>query len=119
MNGLSYANPSTIEALRPQLGFVAKEDVLDRRLTAREILTLSAEQHMPASSTSDDVSAVVKQTLRILRLDGIADVTVGGSANAAANISGGQLKRVSIGMELVCQPRALILDGESVWSFAV
>ena len=42
----------------------------------------------------------------------IADTVIGGSANAAANISGGQLKRVNIAVELVSltRPGVLLLD---------
>ena len=66
---------------------------------------------MPAGTARATVDAAVARTLRTLNLEGVADVIVGGSANAAANISGGQLKRVSVGIELVSEPLALILDG--------
>ena len=69
---------------------------------------------MPAGTARATVDAAVARTLRTLNLEGVADVIVGGSANAAANISGGQLKRVSVGIELVSEPLALILDGACV-----
>ena len=67
---------------------------------------------MPAGTPRAAIDAAVVRTLGILKLEGVADVVVGGGANAAANVSGGQLKRVSVGVELVSEPRALILDGE-------
>lgn len=44
VNGHQISENATKQALRPLLGFVAKEDVVDRRLTSRELLTLSAKQ---------------------------------------------------------------------------
>lgn len=110
VNGHPLSDASTLAALRPLLGFVTKEDVVDRGLTAREQLVLSAQQHLPASTTVGAVEGTVGATMHALKLTGVADVVVGGGANSAANISGGQLKRVSVGVELVGEPRALILD---------
>lgn len=81
-----------------------------QRSPALTALTARA-QHMPVGTPEAAIDAAVSRTLRILKLEGVADVVVGGGANAAANISGGQLKRVSVGVELVSEPRALILDG--------
>jgi ABC-type cobalamin/Fe3+-siderophores transport system ATPase subunit len=111
VNGLPLSDGHTLAALRPLLGFVAKEDIVDRAMTAREQLLLSAQQHLPAGTPAAAVNDVVRSAMATLKLRGVADVIVGGSANAAANISGGQLKRVSVGVELVSQPRAIILDG--------
>ena len=44
VNGHPLTESATVQALRPLLGFVGKEDIVDRRLTARELLTLSAQQ---------------------------------------------------------------------------
>ena len=43
-NGCALSSAATLRDLRPLLGFVAKEDVVDRRLTPRELFTLSARQ---------------------------------------------------------------------------
>lgn len=51
VNGHALTEASTLQALRPLLGFVGKEDIVDRRLTARELLTLSAQQVRPIRST--------------------------------------------------------------------
>jgi ABC-type lipoprotein export system ATPase subunit len=101
-------------ALRSRVGYVPKDDVLDRDLTPRELLTLSAALRLPAGTPAADVDAAVTDTLAVLGLTGVADVVVGGSASSSANISGGQLKRVSVGYELVARPQALFLD-ECVW----
>jgi ABC-type uncharacterized transport system YnjBCD ATPase subunit len=96
--------------LRVCIGYVPKDDVVDRELTPRELLTLSAALRLPAGTPAADVGAAVDATLAALGLTGIADVVIGGSSSTAANISGGQLKRVSIGYELVARPQALFLD---------
>jgi ABC-type multidrug transport system ATPase subunit len=95
--------------------FVPKEDLIDRELTAREIFTLAAKLNLASSGKVVDneetyITEAVERTLGILKLGGVADVIVGGGPNSAANISGGQLKRVSIGMELISAPNILFLD---------
>ena len=86
-------------------GFVPKEDILDRSLTPREALTLAAGlRGVPAPA------AAAAAALASLGLLAVADTVLGGSATAPANVSGGQLKRVSIGVELVGSPRVLLLD---------
>ena len=98
------------ERLKSSIGYVPKDDVLDRELSARELFTLSARLRLPAGTSEAQISATVEDTLKALGLSGVSDVLIGGSASTPANISGGQLKRVSVGMELVAKPRALFLD---------
>ena len=102
--------PVPARLLPTMLGFVAQDDIMDRSLTARELFTFSALARLPRGTPRREADAVVAAALRDLNLEGVADVVVGGGENAAPNISGGQLKRVSIGIELVARPRALFLD---------
>jgi ABC-type multidrug transport system ATPase subunit len=92
------------------LGFVPQDDVMDRSLTARELISFSARARLPRGTANQEIEVAVNTVLRDLGLEGVADVIIGGSENSASNISGGQLKRVSIGIELVAQPQALFLD---------
>jgi ABC-type multidrug transport system ATPase subunit len=97
--------------LARRIGYVPQEDVVDRSATIRELLTFSARARVP-HLTAAAAAVLVDATLADLGLAGAADTVVGGSANAAANISGGQLKRVNIALELVAlaRPAALLLD---------
>ena len=98
--------------LARRIGFVPQEDILDRSLTVRELFTFNAKARLPYSTSTEHINQVVYNTLSDLGLLGCADTIIGGGANAAANISGGQLKRVNIGCELVAlqRPAALLLD---------
>jgi ABC-type multidrug transport system ATPase subunit len=107
----SSATPVSPASLRSSdIGYVPQEDTLDRAFTARELLEHSAALRLPAGTPALQRSALVAATLAELGLSGVADVVVGGGGGAQPNISGGQLKRVSIGIELVAQPTTLFLD---------
>lgn len=95
---------------RSDTGFVPQEDIFDRAFTPRELFTHSASLRFPMSTPQTILDGAVTSTLSELGLDGVADVVVGGITGGAANISGGQVKRVSIGMELVGRPSTLFLD---------
>lgn len=99
--------------LARRVALVPQEDnFVDRLLTVRELLTFNARARRP-HLTAAEVAEAVDGVLVELGLAGTADTIIGGGANAAANISGGQLKRVNVGMELVALRRpgaALLLD---------
>ena len=104
--------------LRAAAALVPQQDLLDRALTPRELLRFSALTRLPqdsaVSSAAEATEAAVGAALRALGLEGCADVVVGGAGDGtgggAANISGGQVKRASIGVELVAAPDTLLLD---------
>lgn len=96
--------------LARRVGFVPQEDVLDRSLTVRELLAFNARARVGRSLSHDDAAVIVDRVLADLGIAGVADTVIGGGDNAAANISGGQLKRVNIACELV----ALDLSGAAV-----
>ena len=50
------------------------------------------------------------QVLNDLGILHIADVVIGGGSNLLRGISGGERKRVQIGLELIANPRVLIID---------
>ncbi len=57
------------------------------------------------------IVSLVNQVLSDLSLETVADVIIGGGQNQSSNMSGGQLKRVNIAIELVSDPVAIFLDG--------
>lgn len=96
------------------VGFVPQEDILDRSLTVRELLSYNVQARVPSLSLLE-VNDVILRALTSLNITAIADTVIGGGENLAANVSGGQLKRVNIACELVVlmavnQPAALLLD---------
>ena len=78
-------------------------------LTVRENLMFSARLRLPSSMPIEEKRARVEQTLHELGLDAVADSLVGTSL--LRGISGGERKRLSIGMEMITAPQILFLDG--------
>lgn len=89
-------------------GFVDQEDILLDSLTVRETLLFSAELRLPESVSSVEKGRIVEQTIRSLGLSHVANSRIGG--NGIRGISGGEKRRVSIGVELVTSPSVLFLD---------
>jgi ABC-type multidrug transport system ATPase subunit len=93
------------------IGFVPQDDIIDRSLTVGELLWYNARCRLPREYSDEKVHSVIDRVLNDLNIARTRNVVIGGGANAAANISGGQVKRVNIAMELVAEPNALFLDG--------
>lgn len=90
------------------IGYVPQEDVMLRELTVREILMHSARMRLPANWPFERVKSKVLEIINALGLDGVIDNVIGNEEERG--ISGGQRKRVNIGMELVSEPTVLFLD---------
>ncbi|KAJ3403156.1 hypothetical protein HDU80_004429 [Chytriomyces hyalinus] len=90
------------------IGYVPQEDIMLRELTVRENIYHSARVRLPKSWTSAQVSTYVDDVLEVLNLAHIPDTLIG--SESERGISGGQRKRVNIGMELAGVPIALFLD---------
>jgi ATP-binding cassette subfamily G (WHITE) protein 2 len=69
---------------------------------------LQASLRLPPSTSRATLESKVNQVLRDLSLTHIADSRIGTSDNGG--ISGGERKRVAIGMELVCDPGMMFCD---------
>ncbi|MQL70289.1 hypothetical protein Taro_002609 [Colocasia esculenta] len=87
-------------------GYVTQDDALFPLLTVEETLMYSARLRLRAEY---DVSASrVKQLLKELGLEHVAGSRVG--SHGGRGISGGEKRRVSIGVDLVHNPAILLLD---------
>jgi ABC-type multidrug transport system ATPase subunit len=95
---------SRLTALVPQ------DDLLVRSLTVEESLYYSAALRLDASLSPAQCRARVDAVLRDLGLDKVRRSTVLSGATGRAGISGGERRRVAIGMELLTKPGALVLD---------
>lgn len=89
-------------------GYVEQTDVHTPTDTVREALMFSARLRLPSSVTHEQRVAFVDEVLHILELDTIADRVIGDEITPG--LSAGQLKRVTIGVELVANPSVLFLD---------
>lgn len=92
------------------VGFVPQQDIVDRSLTVRELLTMHAM--LRTGATRKDALARARQVMSDLHIWNIGDTVIGGSETTPGNISGGELKRVNIACELVSigRPAVLFLD---------
>ncbi len=93
-----------LESLKTTIGFVPQEDIMHRQLTVRRCLYYAAKLRLPEDLTDEEIYKRVDEMLDTLKLD------PGGWNNPVATLSGGQRKRVSLGIELLPQPGILFLD---------
>lgn len=100
-------NPVTF---RKNIAYVMQDDALLATQTPRDALMFSAALRLPSTTTKEDLHSRVEFLLNELGLDSCADVMIGNAL--IKGISGGQRKRVSIGIEVITNPALLFLDGE-------
>jgi ABC-type multidrug transport system ATPase subunit/pSer/pThr/pTyr-binding forkhead associated (FHA) protein len=117
MKALNAFNPATdgtvlingddlyknLEAHKSQFGYVPQEDIIHKELTVYEALDYSARLRLPADTTAQDRHKRVTEVLATLDLTERKDLPI-------RKLSGGQLKRVSIGVELLTKPGLFCLD---------
>ena len=90
-------------AYRARFGYVPQDDVVHTALTVRQALAYSARLRLDEGTPSDMVSRRVEAVAKLLGLDERLDLRI-------RRLSGGQRKRVNIGVELVADPDILVLD---------
>lgn len=93
----------------PIAAYVQQDDSLYATLTVRECILYSAQLRLPSSAPEYVKHAMVDRVIDELNLGHIVNSRIG-SSGASRGISGGERRRVSIGMELVTAPQILFLD---------
>jgi ABC-type multidrug transport system ATPase subunit len=82
--------------------YVPQEDHLLENLTVKETLTYSALLRLPSAMSHEEKLQQVDRVIQELRLTHIADSKIGGEF--IRGISGGEKRRVSIGLQLLTNP---------------
>ncbi|KAL3658794.1 hypothetical protein V7S43_016162 [Phytophthora oleae] len=92
--------------------YVQQDDSLYSTLTVRECISYSAQLRLPSTLSDRVKDAMVDRTIAELNLTHVANSRIGsvGGNSGRRGVSGGERRRVSIGMELVTAPQILILD---------
>lgn len=90
--------------------YVMQQDVLPIWDTPREALTTAALLRLPGNLTKDEKLERVEELLDILELTHCADLQIGDSSQGMRGLSGGQRRRVTIGIEVVKDPSLIFLD---------
>jgi ABC-type multidrug transport system ATPase subunit len=90
-------------AIRNDIGYVPQRDIIHTELTVFQALDYTAQLRMPADTSKAERHKRIEEVLQDLDLAHRKDVVISG-------LSGGQQKRVSIGVELLTKPGLFFLD---------
>ncbi len=91
------------DSIRNEIGFVPQKDIIHMELTIYQALDYAAQLRMPGDTSAAERHKRVMEVLQDLDLVHRKDVQISG-------LSGGQQKRVSIGVELLTKPGLFFLD---------
>ena len=91
---------------KSMIGFVPQDDILIDSMTVQETLEFSAS--LTLNLNASDRAKAVESMIEELSLTGCRNTLVGGTI--IRGISGGEKKRLSIGVELIFNPPVLFLD---------
>ncbi|MBR2595212.1 MAG: ATP-binding cassette domain-containing protein [Solobacterium sp.] len=101
LNGVDvYEN---YEQMKYRIGYVPQQDLLRQNDTVTSTLHDAARLRMPAGTSYSEMRQRVNEVMETLGMST-------GRTGLVARKSGGQKKRISIGMELISDPELFILD---------
>ncbi|RYU58202.1 FHA domain-containing protein [Methylolobus aquaticus] len=101
VNGIDlYAN---FDLFRNDMGYVPQRDIVHQELTVYRALDYAAQLRMAPDTAPAERHARIREVLDDLDLTERQDMPI-------HQLSGGQIKRVSIGVELLTKPRLFFLD---------
>ncbi|TDZ54545.1 putative ABC transporter ATP-binding protein/permease [Colletotrichum trifolii] len=88
--------------------YVMQQDILLPTLTVRETLQFSADLRLPPPTTAEERRRIVEEVILELGLKECADTRIGNHQHRGC--SGGEKRRVSIGVQLLANPSVVFLD---------
>lgn len=103
---LSFNGHSSHKAIRS--AYVMQQDLLLPTLTVRETLQYAADLRLPSLTSPAQRRAVVESVILELGLKDCADTRIG--SNVHKGCSGGEKRRVSIGVQMLANPSVLYCD---------
>ncbi|AES62116.1 putative monosaccharide-transporting ATPase [Medicago truncatula] len=98
----------SIHSFKKIIGFVPQDDVVHGNLTVEENLWFSAQCRLSADLSKPEKVLVVERVIEFLGLQSVRNSVVG--TVEKRGVSGGQRKRVNVGLEMVMEPSLLMLD---------
>ena len=93
----------SVAAFRTQLGYVPQKDIVHKELTVERALYYGARLRLPSDYTKQQIESEIKAVLAQVELWDHRHKRV-------SKLSGGQMKRVSIALELLAKPSVFFLD---------
>lgn len=98
-----------LSSLKSVMGFVPQDDIVHEAMTVRENLHYSAQLRNVVETSRSRLRRITDDVLQVLQLGPQQNVVVGNRATGSG-LSGGQRKRVNVGLELAACPTLLFLD---------
>lgn len=105
---ITYNGQPFSGSVKRRTGFVTQHDVLYPHLTVTETLVFTALLRLPGSLTKAEKVSQARSVMEQLGLDRVAQSMIGGPL--FRGLSGGERKRVSIGLEMLVNPSLLLVD---------
>ncbi|KAK6940008.1 ABC transporter family G domain [Dillenia turbinata] len=105
---ITYNDQPYTKSLTRRIGFVQQDDIVSPHLTVKETLTYAALLRLPNTLTNEQKKERAMTVICELGLERCQNTLVGGSI--VRGISGGERKRVCIGIEILLNPSLLFLD---------
>ncbi|KAL2632145.1 hypothetical protein R1flu_016831 [Riccia fluitans] len=104
LNGMEYTNAD----LKKMSGYVMQDDLLNAHLTVEETLLYTVKLKLEPTYTDEQLQARVNEVIKQMGLEQCRKTVIGSALRKG--ISGGERKRVSVGMEVLTRPQLLFLD---------
>ncbi|HPZ07153.1 MAG TPA: FHA domain-containing protein [Candidatus Eremiobacteraeota bacterium] len=101
VNGVDFYD--NFESFRSILGYVPQDDIIHKELSVEKALKYAGELRLPSDTTSEETEKIITDTLLKLEMKDHIH-------KAVRSLSGGQRKRVSIGVEMLTNPSLFYLD---------
>jgi len=92
-----------VNSMRDKIGYVPQRDIIHMELTVYQALDFSARLRLPRGTSKLERKTRINEVLDELGLDNQRNMRI-------SELSGGQQKRVSIGVELLTRPRLFFMD---------
>lgn len=91
------------DSLRRSIGYVPQRDVLHDALTVERTLYYAGKLRLPSGTNAAQIGQIINDVIQTVGLEEQRQA-------AFAQLSGGQQKRLSLGIELITKPNFLFLD---------
>jgi ABC-type multidrug transport system ATPase subunit len=96
----------SFDLFRAAIGYVPQQDIVHRKIAVARALGYTARLRLPADTSAREIDAHISRVLERVSLAEKAALPI----DTPEPLSGGQLKRVSLVVELVANPNILFLD---------
>ncbi len=88
---------------RGLIGYVPQDDIIHRELPVGQALRYAAQLRLPRDTSGGEIDSRIERVLTEVEMDEQVERIIG-------RLSGGQRKRISIGVELLAEPGVFFLD---------